>query len=136
MGRPWWYDSYWERNREPIRRFKLPRRPIFVWAVVLLLSLLFTAISTGFYPSAIPWFLGFISYLCRILAWVIFLRVLLSWFRISQYNRLIVMLDDIVQPILKPLRRVVPRLGIFDVTPLIAFAILYVIPLIFRVVLL
>ena len=106
-----------------------------MWAALALLSLLLAAISSRFHPSVIPFFLGFVNYLCRILALVVFLRVILSWFMVSPYNPLIILLNDVVEPILSPLRRVVPRLGMFDITPLIAIAILYVIPLMFNVIL-
>jgi YggT family protein len=35
-------------------------------------------------------------------------------------------LDQITEPILAPLRRVVPRLGMIDITPLVAIIILQV----------
>jgi YggT family protein len=43
------------------------------------------------------------------------------------------LLDDITEPILSPLRQVVPRLGMFDITPIIAIIILRFIPYIFSV---
>jgi len=42
----------------------------------------------------------------------------------------IVILDDVTEPILAPLRRIIPMLGVFDITPLIAIGILYAIPII------
>ena len=135
MGRPWWYDSYWEK-RSPRRRFKLPRRPLWIWTAIMLLSLLLTGSNSGFNLSVIGWVVGFVYYLCRILAFVIFVRAILSWFTLSRYNLLIILIDDVVRPILYPLRRVVPRLGMFDITPLIAVALLYIIPVILRAILL
>ena len=131
MGRPWWYDSYWEKGRKKRGgRFHLPGRQFWVWIAIVILSLLLATGSTGFQPMAITWFLGFVYYLCRILVFAIFIRAILSWFTISRYNRLVVLLDDITEPILSPLRRVVPQFGTFDITPLVAFAILYFIPFI------
>jgi YggT family protein len=34
------------------------------------------------------------------------------------------MLDQITEPILSPLRRVVPRIGMIDITPLVAIILL------------
>jgi YggT family protein len=45
------------------------------------------------------------------------------------------LLDDITEPLLAPLRRVIPRLGIFDLSPLVAIGILYLIPFIFSLLL-
>ena len=130
MGRPWWHDSYWEKKRPARRRLHLPRRQLWVWIAIIVLSILLAASSTGFRPVGIVWFLGFIYNLCRVLSFAIFIRAILSWFRISRYNLLILLLDDATEPVLAPLRRVIPRLGMFDVTPLIAIAILYFIPVI------
>ncbi len=128
MGRPWWYDSYWQKDKKPKRGLQVPRRPSWVWAAVLLLSLLLTAGSSGLQSSMVGWFLGFVSHLCRILVYAVFFRAIMSWFTTSRSNVLVVLLDQLTEPILAPLRRVVPRLGVFDITALIAIGILYAIP--------
>ncbi len=130
MGRPWWYDSYWEKKRPARRGLNLPKRQIWVWIAIVVLSLMLAASRTGFQPFVIVWFIGFIYYFCRILTYAIFIRVISSWFMIGRRNLLVDLLDDITEPILSPLRRIVPRLGIFDVTPMIAIAVLYFIPFI------
>ena len=135
MGRPWWYDSYWEKGKKPRRGFRLPRRSLWIWAGVVLLSLLLTVSNGVFHLSLISWFLGFVYHLCHILVFAIFIRAILSWFTISRYNLFVILLDNVTEPILSPLRRVVPRLAMFDITPLIAIAILYIIPLIIYAIL-
>ena len=57
----------------------------------------------------------------------VFVRALLSWFPIDPRNPLVTLLYDITEPILGPLRRVIPRLGMIDITPLIAILIIQVI---------
>ena len=57
----------------------------------------------------------------------IFIRVLLSWFPIDPRNPLVTLLYDVTEPILEPLRRVIPRLGMIDITPLVAIIIIQVI---------
>lgn len=59
------------------------------------------------------------------LSLAIFLRAILSWFSIDPRSPLITVLDQITEPILEPLRRIVPRLGMIDITPLIAILLLY-----------
>ena len=130
MGRPWWHDSYWEKKRPARGGLNLPKRQIWVWIAIVVLSMLLAAGSTGFRPIAITWLAGSMYYLCRILTFAIFIRVILSWFMIGRRNLLVDLLDDITEPILSPLRRIVPKLGIFDVTPIIAIAVLYFIPFI------
>ncbi|MFC2022263.1 YggT family protein [Chloroflexota bacterium] len=81
------------------------------------------------------WFFGFVYHLCRILTYTIFIRAILSWFSVSPYNLLVIVLNDVSEPILSPLRRIVPRIAMFDLTPLVAVAILYIIPTIIYAIL-
>lgn len=135
MGRPWWYDDYWEKGNKQRRGFKLPRRSLWVWTAVVVLSLLLTVSNGVFHISLTSWLLGFVYYLCRILTFAIFIRAILSWFTVNRYNLLVVLLDDISGPILSPLRRIVPRLAMFDITPLVAIAALSIIPIIIDAIL-
>lgn len=66
----------------------------------------------------------FIVVLVQLLTMAIFLRAILSWFRLDPRNPLIQVLDQITEPILSPLRRVVPRIGMIDITPLVAIVLL------------
>jgi len=128
MGRPWWYDDYWEKNSKSQRKgFRIPKDPMWIWSFILLLSLLLTIGNRSFHFSVISWILGFVYTLCRILSLVIIARSLLSWITIHPSNPFISLLNQISNPILRPLRRVVPRLAMFDITPLVAIVILYVI---------
>ncbi len=72
------------------------------------------------------YFFNFLSILCEVLTFAIFIRVMLSWF-ISRPNMLTIILDKITEPILAPLRRIIPRVGMFDLTPMAAVIILQVI---------
>ncbi|MFC2022264.1 YggT family protein [Chloroflexota bacterium] len=54
---------------------------------------------------------------------------------VSPYNLLVIVLNDVSEPILSPLRRIVPRIAMFDLTPLVAVAILYIIPTIIYAIL-
>lgn len=57
----------------------------------------------------------------------IFFRALLSWFPIDPRNPLVTILYEVTEPILEPLRRVIPRLGMIDISPLVAIIIIQVI---------
>ena len=137
MGRPWWYDDYWKEEKKPAkRRLRSPKKPFWIWIVILALSLILAANSTGFQPVVLVWVVAFIHYFCRILVIVIFIRALLSWFAIARDNIIVVLLDTIAEPILSPLRRIIPKLGQFDITPLVAIVILYLISFILSRILL
>ncbi len=72
-------------------------------------------------------FLQIIIILCQILSVIIFVRVILSWFTTSPYSPIVVFLDRITGPILAPLRRIIPRIGMVDITPMVAIIILLII---------
>jgi len=74
----------------------------------------------------VEFFFNFIKILCEVLTFVIFIRVILSWF-VTQPNTLTLILDKITEPILAPLRRIIPRAGMFDFTPMIAIILLQLI---------
>jgi YggT family protein len=59
-----------------------------------------------------------------VLTAAIFIRVLLSWFPIDPRNPLVTLLYDVTEPILEPLRRVIPRMGMFDLSPLVALILI------------
>jgi len=64
--------------------------------------------------------------LAQVLTAAIFIRAILTWFPIDPRSPLVTMLDQITEPILSPLRRVVPRLGMIDLTPMVAIILLQV----------
>jgi YggT family protein len=72
------------------------------------------------------WFLNFVSLLFDVLTIAIFIRVILSWIS-PRPNTLTILLEKITEPILAPLRRIIPRTGMFDLTPMVAIIILQLI---------
>jgi len=68
----------------------------------------------------------FIYVLCWVLTIIIFLRVIVFWFTPNPRNPLVVILYRITEPILMPLRRIIPRIGVMDITPVIAIALLLI----------
>ena len=71
--------------------------------------------------------LTFIRLLCEGLTIAIFLRAVLSWFSPKPINTLTNILFDVTEPLLIPLRRIIPRVGRLDLTPLVAIILLQVI---------
>ena len=65
--------------------------------------------------------------LLQILWFAIFARAIISWFPIDQNGPVVRALDAITEPILEPLRRVVPRVGMIDITPMVAIVLIFAI---------
>ena len=69
----------------------------------------------------------FIRILCEVLTIAIFARAIISWFPVNPGNRLVALLYQVTEPILDPLRRIVPRVGMMDITPVVAIVLLQII---------
>jgi YggT family protein len=66
----------------------------------------------------------FLAILLQILWLAILVRVILSWFPVDQSNPIIRIVWEITEPVLAPFRRVIPRIGMFDLSPLAAFLVI------------
>ncbi len=71
-----------------------------------------------------PFLIVFLGLLLKVLWFALLIRVLLSWFPVDPSNPIVRVLWEITEPILAPLRRVIPRVGMFDLSPLAAFLLI------------
>ena len=62
--------------------------------------------------------------LSTLLVIAIIARSLLSWFNMDPRSPLIQALNAVTEPILDPIRRIMPRLGMMDFSPLVAILLL------------
>lgn len=63
--------------------------------------------------------------LFSLMNWALLLRVLLSWLpNLDRSHPLLRLLDDLTEPLLAPIRRVMPVVGPLDLSPLVAFFLL------------
>jgi YggT family protein len=70
----------------------------------------------------------FVDILVQVLTTAIFLRAILSWFVPPGSDDIISrLLHDITDPVLNPLRRVLPQMGVLDLAPLVAMVVLQVV---------
>ncbi len=69
-----------------------------------------------------------ISYIFRILSFLILARVILSWIRISPYDprwgSLVTAIYQLTDPIIEPVRRILPPMGGLDFSPIIVLFLL------------
>ena len=70
----------------------------------------------------------FLVYFIRLLFTAINLailaRVILSWLRVDPYNPAVQLIYQITEPILGPFRRLVPPIGMIDISPIVALIVL------------
>jgi YggT family protein len=89
----------------------------FVRTEIMRASLYSSQGSGGLYRLLVSWTFG-------ILKIALLVRVVSSWLPISPYSGWISWSFKLTEPILAPLRRIVPTLGAFDITPIIAYFLL------------
>lgn len=66
----------------------------------------------------------FLNLLLTVLIWAIFLRVILSWVSPGSQNGFTQFVNDITNPILLPIQKLLPKTGMLDFSPLAAIIIL------------
>ena len=69
----------------------------------------------------------FVSLLSTVLYFALLGRVLLSWFQVnpgSPIYPVVAILYQVTEPILAPIRRLLPRFGMMDFSPIVAFFLL------------
>lgn len=135
--------SLTDRFVNPVRRalagfgIQANGAPLFVVLLTILLgyfalqlaaSLLNTAagILTSMTRGGVIALLGYLLYgLLSLYSLFIFMRIIFSWGQVSHANRLMSFLVRATDPILVPLRQMIPPLGMFDLSPIVAFFIIW-----------
>lgn len=56
---------------------------------------------------------------------LIIIRIVFSWGQVSYTNPVMRFLLNVTDPLLLPLRRIIPPLGMFDISPIVAFIIIW-----------
>jgi YggT family protein len=98
----------------------------FLIQLVSTIAMTVGGIITSAASGAIVAILGYILYgLISIYILLIFMRILFSFAMVSYGNRLMRFLVDATEPLLGPLRRMIPPLGRLDISPIVAFFILW-----------
>ena len=68
-----------------------------------------------------------IDYLVNAILIAIFVRAILSWFPVNRDNPIVAIVFRITDPILSPVRRVMPGRGFIDFSPMVTIIVIVVI---------
>jgi YggT family protein len=68
--------------------------------------------------------------LLTIYKYILLASVIISWVNADPYNPIVSFIHRVTDPVLKRLRRHLPSTGMLDLSPLVAFAIIYVVQII------
>lgn len=96
---------------------------LVITALQYLAGMLYVAANAaGAGPSGLLRLL--VAWTIGLLQIALLVRVIASWFRISEYSKWIRWAVLLTEPILRPLRAIIPSLGMIDMTPLVAWFLL------------
>lgn len=90
------------------------------WLIGTVLALYFSA-AEG--PRGLVRFA--VNAVFSVLILAVFIRVIASWFGLSPYSRPMRVVHALTDWLLEPLRRIIPPLGMIDVSPIVAYFMLY-----------
>lgn len=69
----------------------------------------------------------FIGYILQIFAYLVIARALTTWFPNARYHPIVQLLYQITDPVMIPLSRIIPRIGMIDLSPMIlVFGLMYI----------
>ena len=66
----------------------------------------------------------FLILLLQLYSFVLFVSVILSWLNLSEDNQIVVLVRKCTEPVLAPIRKILPPFGGFDLSPLVALFVL------------
>jgi YggT family protein len=99
------------------------------WLAVRLVDAVLGTIAgvmTAIEQHAVARIIGHLLYgLLAVYALLIFTRIIFSWVMVSYGNRAMRFLFNATEPLLGPLRRMIPPLGMFDISAFVAFIIIW-----------
>jgi YggT family protein len=92
--------------------------------VTVFLLLIIVGQTAGFVPIAATAVVKLIVLSINLFVYAIFIRVILSWVAQGGYNPATAIIATLTEPVLRPFRRLLPPMGGFDLSPIIAIILL------------
>ncbi|MFT9598362.1 MULTISPECIES: YggT family protein [Mesobacillus] len=68
--------------------------------------------------------IGIIAQLVSLYQWALIIYIFMSWFPNARETAIGQFLARICEPFLEPFRRIVPSIGMIDISPIVAFLVL------------
>lgn len=65
-----------------------------------------------------------VSNLINIYSWALFIYILMSWFPNARDSAIGRLLARICEPFLEPFRKIIPPIGMMDISPIVAYFVL------------
>jgi YggT family protein len=71
--------------------------------------------------------IGLVQTLFELYSFVLLARVLITWFQVDPYNPIVRLLFQLTEPLLAPIRRLLPPAGMLDFSPIVGFIVIRVV---------
>ena len=101
--------------------------------LTILLVLFIGGSMAGILPITITALCDLVILSCQMFTFAIFIHIILSWVAQGTYNPATAFIAMLVQPLLRPFRRVIPSLGSLDISPIFAIILLQAVRIIVSV---
>lgn len=96
---------------------------VLLFAVQIIEIVLIALITSGRIPAPMGLFVLTFAYLIKeiiyVYIFIILIQVIISWINPGTYNPITVLLYQLSEPVLKPVKRMIPPAGGFDFSPLV-----------------
>lgn len=99
---------------------------LLVQIVAIVLILLLNGIQPPPLQVVIWSAIGLISLVLKIYFWGLLITVIASWLAPSSYNPALILINQILEPAIKPIRRMMPDMGGIDISPIVVFLLIQV----------
>ena len=70
--------------------------------------------------------IGIISLVLKVYFWGLLITVIASWIAPNSYNPALILINQILEPAIKPIRKLKPDMGGIDISPIVVFLLIQV----------
>ncbi|NRA22922.1 MAG: YggT family protein [Oleispira sp.] len=97
--------------------------------IVQIIAIVLILLLNGAQPplQVIMWAaIGIISLVLKVYFWGLLITVIASWLAPNSYNPALILINQILEPAVKPVRKMMPDMGGIDISPIIMFLLIQV----------
>ena len=98
---------------------------LLVQAIAVVLILLLNGIQPPL-QVALWAAIGVLNLLLQVYFWGLLITVIASWIAPNSYNPVLILINQILEPAMKPIRKIMPDMGGIDLSPIIMFLLIKV----------
>jgi YggT family protein len=97
--------------------------------IVQIIAIVLILLLNGVQPplQVVMWAaIGIISLVLKVYFWGLLITVIASWLAPNSYNPALILINQILEPAVKPVRKMMPDMGGIDISPIIMFLLIQV----------